>query len=90
MNPSEDTNPIIGDFNPISKDVNSAFERNVRECKTVKSKQGVFKAVNKPTAIKIPKDCVNDQIYEKDGEKYCISAKGNNVLKCDYKGKNQK
>ena len=84
----QDNKSIFEEFNPKFKDVNSGFEqRNVKGCKTVKSKEGVFKAIKKPPAMEIPKACVNKRIYEKDGEKYCISGEGNDLLECDDKGK---
>ena len=57
-----------------------------KKCNIVTSKDGDYKVVEKDPGTKFHKDCVNDLVLEKDGKKYCISGKGDDLLNCKNEG----
>ena len=85
---------IIAIVNPqfVPSSFETAFveEQEMKGCNTISSKeQGKFKVHDKDSGKKQHKDCVNNMVLEKDGEKYCISDKGNDILKCESESKSK-
>ena len=77
-------------FVPSSYETAFVEEQEMKECNTICSKkQGKFKVHDKDSGKKQHKDCVNNMVLEKDGEKYCISDKGNDILKCESESKSK-
>ena len=69
----------------VSPTNQETFDFKEKGCTTIKSKQGDFKIVGKDTE-KLHTDCVNNLVLEKDGERYCISGKGDDILECKSEG----
>ena len=85
---------IIAIVNPqfVPSSFETAFveEQEMKGCNTISSKeQGKFKVHDKDSGKKQHKDCVNNMVLERDGEKYCISDKGNDILKCESESKSK-
>ena len=61
-------------------------ETQDKKCNIVTFKDEDFKFVEKDPETKFHRDCVNELVLEKDGKKYCISGKGDDLLKCTNEG----